>query len=96
VSRTRLATASLCELHGALQRSRGDRLRERELAVYDDHGKVDAIAALELLVTVDRDAPEAEPEPRRLAFEQCQRARAEPAAGPLEEHDLDCSHLMCR
>ena len=58
VSRTGLGAASLCERHRALQRPGGNRLRERDLAVDDDHRKVDAVAPLELVVAVDRDAPE--------------------------------------
>jgi hypothetical protein len=92
VLRTRLGTASLCALHGAPQRARRDGLRERQLAVHDHHRKVDAVAALELVVTVDGDPPQAEAEPRGLALEQLQRTRTETAAGPLEEHDLDGSH----
>ena len=93
VSRTRLATASLCESHGALQRPRRDRLGERDLAVDDHDREIDAMAPLELVVAVDRDAPEAEAEPRRLALEQLGRAPAEPATGALVEHDLDRVHL---
>ena len=37
------------------------------------HRKVDAVAALELVVTVDRDAAQVEAEPRRLALEQRER-----------------------
>ena len=83
--------ASLCALHRTFQRPCGDRPRERQIAVDEDHREVDAIAPLELLVAVDRDAPEVESEPRRLALEHGQRAGAEPAARPLEEHDLDAA-----
>jgi hypothetical protein len=92
VSRTRLEATSLCALYGAPQRARRDRLRKHRLAVDDDHREVDAIEALELVVTVDRDPPQAEAEPRGLALEQLERAGAETAAGPLEEHDLDSAH----
>ena len=77
VSRTRLATTSLCEPHGALQRPRRDRLRERDLAVDEHHREVDAVAALELVVAVDRDAAQAESEPRRLAPRAARAARAQ-------------------
>jgi hypothetical protein len=93
VSRTCLATTSLCEAHGALQRSRRDRLRERDLAVDDHHREVDAMLPLELVVAVDRDAPKTESEPRRLALEQLGSATAETAAGALVEHDLDRVHV---
>jgi hypothetical protein len=93
VSRTWLAAASLCTFHGTLECVRGDRMHKGLLAVDDDHGEVDAIAPLELLVAVDRDAPEVEAEPRGLALEHRERARAEPAARPLVEHDLDVSCL---
>lgn len=89
MSRTWLAVASLCAFHCALQRHGGDRMHKGLLAVDDDHGEVDAIAPLELLVAVDRDAPQAEAQPRRFALEHCERAYAEPAARPLEEHDVD-------
>ena len=92
MSRTHLPAASLCDSDGAPQRPRGNRLRERDLAVDDDDGEVDAVAALELVVAVDGDAPELEAEPRRLALEQLERAGAEAAARPLVEHDLDCPH----
>ena len=92
MSRTGIAAAGSRALHCALERPRGDGLRERELAIHDDDGEVDAIPALELFVTVDRDAPEAEAETRRLALEQRERAGAEPAALALEEHDLDRVH----
>jgi hypothetical protein len=91
VSRTWLAVVSLCALDGTLQRTCGNRPGERQIAVDEDDGKVDAIAALELIVTVDRDAAESESEPRRLALEHAQRAGAEPAAHPHEEHDLDAA-----
>jgi hypothetical protein len=91
VSRSWLRAASLCALDGALQRTCGNRPGERQIAVDEDDGKIDAIAALELIVTVDRDAAEVESEPRRLAFEHAQRAGAESAAGPHEEHDLDAA-----
>ena len=92
VSRTCLATASLCELHGTRQRPRGNGLRERDLAVDDDDREVDAVAALELIVAVDRDSPELESEPRRLALEEFERTGAETAAGTFVEHDLDSAH----
>jgi hypothetical protein len=91
VSRACLATASLCALHGALQRAHGDGPGERQLAVDLDGRDVDAVAALELCVAVDRDAPESESEPWRLALEHLERTAAEPAGRPLEEHDLDAA-----
>ena len=91
MSRTWLAAASLCTFHGTLECVRGDRMRKGLLAVDQHHGEIDAIAPLELLVAVDRHAPQAEAQPRRLAFEHAQRAGAEPAAGPHEEHDLDAA-----
>ena len=91
MSRSWLRPASLCALHGPLQRSCGNRSRKRQIAVDEDDGKVDAVTALELLVTVDGDAAEIESEPRRLALEHGQRTRAEPAARSLEEHDLDAA-----
>ena len=57
----------------------------------DDHREVDAVAPLELVVTVDRDAAQVEAEPRRLALEYGECAGAEPAAGALVEHDLDAA-----
>ena len=91
MSRSWLRAASLCALDGTLQRPCGNRPGERQIAVDEDDGKIDAIAALELIVIVDRDAAEVESEPRRLALEHAQRAGAEPAAGPHEEHDLDAA-----
>ena len=91
MSRSWLRPASLCALHGTLQRTCGNRARKRQIAVDEDDGQIDAIAALELLVTVDRDAAEIESEPRRLALEYGERTRAEPAARSLEEHDLDAA-----
>jgi hypothetical protein len=91
VSRAWLAAAILCALHGTPERVRGDRMHKGLLAVDDDHGKVDAVAPLELLVAVDRHAAEAEAEPRCLALEHRERASAEPAARPLVEYDLDVS-----
>ena len=82
MSRSCLRPASLCALHGTLERACGNRLHR---------GEVDAITPLELLVAVDRNAPEAESESRRLTLEHGQSAGAEPAAGPLEEHDLDAA-----
>ena len=64
---------------------------ERDLAVDGHDGKVDAVAPLELFVTVDRDPEQVEAERRRLAFEHREGARAEPAAGALVEHDLDAA-----
>ena len=92
MSRTHLAAASLCDPDGAPQRPLGNCLRERDLAVDHYDREVDPVPALEILVAVDRDAPEPESEPRRLAFQQLERAGAEPAARPLVEHDLDCAH----
>jgi hypothetical protein len=92
VSRTCLPAASLCEAHRALQRACGNRLRERDPAIDDDHREIDAVPPLELGVTVDRDAPEAESEPHGLALEQLGCTPAEPAAGPLVEHDVDRVH----
>jgi len=89
VSRTRLRAASLCECHGARQRARRDGERERRLAVDENHGQVDPVAPFELFVTVDRNAPQVEPELRRRAFEHGQRASAEAATGALVEDDLD-------
>ncbi len=91
VSRSWLRPASLCALHSALQRPCGHRSHERQIPVDEDDGKIDAIAALELLVTVDRDAAEIESESRRLALEHGQRAGAEPAARSHEDHDLDAA-----
>ena len=91
MSRSWLRPASLCALHGTLQRTCGNRSRERQIAVDEDDGKIDAVTALELLVTVDGDAAEVESEPRRLALEYGQRTCAEPAARSLEEHDLDAA-----
>jgi hypothetical protein len=91
VSRSWLRAASLCALHCTLQRPWGNRSRKRRIAVDEDDGKIDAVTALELLVTVDGDAAEVESEPRRLALEYGQRTRAEPAARRLEEHDLDAA-----
>lgn len=92
MSRTSTAAASLCELHGAPQRPGGNGLRKGDLAVDDDDGEVDSVASLELLVAVDRDAPELESETGRLALEQLECAGAEAAAGAFVEHDLDCGH----
>ncbi|MDX6597647.1 MAG: hypothetical protein QOE87_1534 [Gaiellales bacterium] len=92
MSRTRLATASLCEAHRSLERPRRDGLRERDLAVDGDDREVDAMEALELRVAVDRDAPQVESESQRLALEQLACARAEPAPGSFVEHDLDRVH----
>ena len=92
MSRTCLATTSLCEAHGTFERACRNGLRERDLAVDHDDGKVDAVRPLELVVAVDRDAAEPESEPRRRALEQLHRTGAEPAAGPLVEHDLDRVH----
>ena len=92
MSRTHLAAASLCDLDGAAQGPRGNRLRERDPAVDDHDGEIDAVTALELVVAVDRDPPELESEPRRLALEQLESARAEAAALSLVENDLDCPH----
>jgi len=89
VSRTLVATAGLCALHGTLQWTRCDRVGECELTVDQYHREIDAIAPLELVVAVDRDAPEAVAEPRRLVFQQLHGTRAEPAPRPLVEHDLD-------
>jgi hypothetical protein len=94
VSRTRLAAARLCEAHSACQRPCRNGLRERDLPVDGDDGEIDPVTPLELLVAVDRDAPEAESEPRRLALEQLGGTSAEPAAGPLVEHDLDGVHAL--
>ena len=92
VSRTSAAATSLCEPHGAPQRPGGNGLRKCDLAVDDDDGEVDAVASLELVVAVDRDAPELESEARRLALEQLERAGAETATCAFVEHDLDCCH----
>jgi hypothetical protein len=81
----------LCALNRALQRPRCHRSHERQIAVYEDDGKVDAIPALELFVTVDRDPAEIESESRRLALEHGERAGAEPAARSHEDHDLDAA-----
>jgi hypothetical protein len=89
VSRSRLVVASLCALDGALQRACGDGLRERQIAVDEDHREIDPVAALELVIAVDEHAPQAEPEPRRLALEQLACASAETAAGAFVEHHLD-------
>ena len=89
MSRTWLAAASLCALHRMLERFRGDRIYKGLLAVDDDDREVDAIAPLELLIAVDRDAPQAKAQPWRLALEHRECACAEPAARPLEEHYLD-------
>jgi hypothetical protein len=91
VSRSCLRAVSLCARHRALQRACGDGSRERQNAVDEDHWEVDAIAPLELLLAVDRHAPEVESEPGRLTLEHGQRVSAEPAARPLEEHDLDAA-----
>ena len=91
MSRSWLRAASLCALHSTLQRACGNRPGECQVAVDQDDGKIDAIAALELIVAVDRDAAESESEPRCLALEHAQRPGAEPAACPLVEHDLDVS-----
>jgi hypothetical protein len=91
VSRSCLRTTSLCAPYRALERPRCDRSREGQNAVDEDHGEVDAIAALELVVAVDRDAPEIESELRPFALEHRQRPVAEPAARRLEEHDLDAA-----
>ena len=89
MSRTLVATASLCAPDGTLERVRADRVGEGDLAVDHDHRQVDAVAPLELLVAVDRHPPEPEAEPRRLALEKGERTGTEPAALALEEHDLD-------
>ena len=91
VSRTRVATASLCALDRPPQGGLRDGVGERDLAVDDHHGKVDAVQPLELFVTVDRDAAQVETEPGRFALEYGESARAEPAAGALVEHDLDAA-----
>ena len=91
VSRTLASTASLCALHRPPQGGLRDGVGERDLAVDDHHRKVDAVAALELVVTVDRDAAQVEAEPRRFALEHARGTRAEPAAGALVEHDLDAA-----
>jgi hypothetical protein len=89
VSRSWPGTASLCASDGALQRARCDGSGKRQITVDQDHGQVDAVAALELLVAVDEDTAERESEPRRLALEHVESAGAEAAARALEEHDLD-------
>ena len=91
MSRSWLRAASLCARHGTLQRACGNRPGECQVAVDEDDGKINAIAALELIVTVDRDAAESESEPRRLALEHAQRSGAEPAARSHAEHDLDAA-----
>jgi hypothetical protein len=96
VLRTGLRAASLCALDRALQRALRDGLGECLLAVDEHDGEVDAVALLELGVAVDRDAPQAEPEPRRLALEQLRRTAAESAAGAFVEHDLDRGHRARR
>ena len=94
MSRTCLRAARLCEPYGAPQRPGRNGLRERDLAVDDDDGEVDAVASLELVVAVDRDPPELESEAGRLALEQLERAGAESATGPFVEHDFDCGHAQ--
>ena len=91
VSRTLVSKASLCALYRPPQGGLGDGVREGDLAVDSHHRKVDAVAALELVVTVDRDAAQVEAEHGRFALEQREGARAEPAAGALVEHDLDAA-----
>jgi hypothetical protein len=91
VSRSWLRPASLCALHSALQRPCGHRSHERQFAVDEDDGKIDTIPALELLVTVVRNAAEIESQSRRLALEHSERADAEPAARSHEDHDLDAA-----
>ena len=91
VSRTPVSAASLCALDRPPQSGLGDGIRERDLAVDRHHGKVDAVAPLELLVTVDRDAAQVEAEPGRFALEHREGAGAEPTAGALVEHDLDAA-----
>jgi len=91
VSRTRVSTASLCALDRPPQRGLGDSVSERDLAVDGHHGKVDAVAPLELVVTVDRDPAQVETKCGPFAFEHREGARAEPAAGALVEHDLDAA-----
>ena len=44
VSRTHLATASLCAHDRALQSRRGDRMHKGLLAVDDDHREIDAVS----------------------------------------------------
>ena len=62
---------------GAPQRAFGNGLRERDLAVdRNDDREVDAVPALELVVAVDRDAPEHESE-RGLSRSSSSSARAQ-------------------
>ena len=94
--RTSIPAASLCALDRALEGASRDGLGECRLAVDEHYGQVDAVAPLELGVAVDRDALQAEPEPRRFALEQVCRAAAESAAGTFVEHDLDRGHRARR
>jgi hypothetical protein len=96
VSRTRAAPKSLCALDRPPQLASRDCLGEGRLAVDEHDGQVDAVAPLELIVAVDRNAPQAEAEPWRLVLEQLRRARTEPAAGAFVEHDLDRGHRVRR
>ena len=91
VSRTPVAKASLCALYCPPQGGLRDGVRKRDFAVDSHHGKVDAVAPLELVVTVDHDAAQVESERRRFALEHREGAPAEPAAGALVEHDLDAA-----
>jgi hypothetical protein len=91
VSRTPVSKASLCALYRPPQGDLGDGVRERDLAVDSHHGKVDAVAPLELVVTVDHHAAQVETERGRFALEHREGARTEPAAGALVEHDLDAA-----
>ena len=87
-----LAKASLCALYRPPQGGLATTAYVNAISPsMPTTGKVDAVAPLELLVTVDRDAAQVESEPRRLALEHREGARAEPAAGPLVEHDLDAA-----
>jgi hypothetical protein len=81
----------LCVSNSALQRARANRYGEGQISVDEDDGEIDAIAALELLVTVDRDAAEVVSQARRFALEHVQRAGAEATPRALEEHDLDAA-----
>ncbi len=91
VSRTPVSKASLCALYRPPQGGLRHGVRERDLALDGHHGKVDAVAPLELVVAVDHDAAQVESERRRFALEHREGARAEPAAGALVEHDLDAA-----
>ena len=77
-----VSTASLCALYRAPQGGPAATAWVKAISPsMSHHRKVDAVAALELVVTVDRDAPQVEAEPRRLALEQRER-RARRARSP--------------